>query len=284
MSKNKQAQKQTEPVAHVAPAAQVAPAAPQTSSVAQDAPQTSSQAESQSSYHIESQAESQTEAQTLSVEYMRLSCDNLHIDINYQQAEWLGADWQNKHILAAMAMRAAYAAFTIGKEQIGDKGQTDPDCQYELGVRLSDDAELCYLNATWRGQNKPTNVLAFATNEWQLLGQTGKTQHIKSDQQIVSPCMLGDIVLARETLIREAQAGGKTRFAHFQHLIVHGVLHLLGYDHVIPQQARIMEKLERHILSDLAILDAKKPLFNKEIAQKTTATFCADGEKPHAPI
>lgn len=225
----------------------------------------------------ESQTELQAMSQTAFVDYMRLSCDNLHIDMNYQQAEWLRADWQNKHILGAMAMRAAYATFVAGK------GQTDAECQYELGVRLSDDAELCRLNAKWRGQNKPTNVLAFATNEWQA--QTGTAQNVKIGKQICQQiCMLGDIVLARETLIREAKAADKTRFAHFQHLIVHGVLHLLGYDHVIAQQAEIMEKLERSILSDLAILDAKKPLFNKEIAQETATTICADGEKPHAPI
>jgi len=198
-----------------------------------------------------------------SIDYMRLSCDNLHIDMNYQRAEWLAADWQGKHILGDIVLRAAYAAFVAGKEQ------ADSNCQYELGVRLSDDAELCRLNGKWRGQNKPTNVLAFATNE--------------SPAQTDALCMLGDIVLARETLIREAKAQGKTRFAHLQHLIVHGVLHLLGYDHVSPQQAQVMEKLEREILSDLARLDAKKPLFNKEIAQETVSPY-ADGEKRHAPI
>jgi len=216
-----------------------------------------------------------------SADYMRLSRDNLHIDMNYQQAEWLGADWQSKHILGDIILRAAYAAFVAGT------GQAEPncqykECQYELGVRLSVDAELCHLNGKWRGQNKPTNVLAFATNEWHA--HKDKAQHMKTDEQADAVCMLGDIVLARETLIREAKAQGKTRFAHFQHLIVHGVLHLLGYDHIIPQQAHVMEKLERAILGDLARFDAKKPLFNKEIAQETRATVCADGEKRHAPI
>jgi len=216
-----------------------------------------------------------------SADYMRLSRDNLHIDMNYQQAEWLGADWQSKHILGDIILRAAYVAFVAGT------GQAEPncqykECQYELGVRLSDDAELCHLNGKWRGQNKPTNVLAFATNEWHA--HKGKAQNVKSGAQTDAVCMLGDIVLARETLIREAKAQGKTRFAHLQHLIVHGVLHLLGYDHVSPQQAQVMEKLEREILSDLARLDAKKPLFNKEIEQSTTATMSAEGEKCHASI
>lgn len=73
------------------------------------------------------------------------------------------------------------------------------------------------------------------------------------------PILLGDVVMARETVLREARSEKKTPRAHVSHLIVHGVLHLLGYDHEQSKAAKIMEKLERQVLAGLKIADPYAP-------------------------
>ena len=101
-----------------------------------------------------------------------------------------------------------------------------------LTIRFSDDAEITALNARFRGREKPTNVLSFPD------GQDG---------------YLGDVILAYETIAHEAAAQGKSLRAHTLHLVVHGVLHLLGYDHLHPRDARRMETLEIAILARLGV-------------------------------
>ncbi len=107
----------------------------------------------------------------------------------------------------------------------------------ELSILLTNDAESRDLNREWRGQDKPTNVLSFPQIE-----PFGRVQGI-----------LGDIVLARETLEREALELGLPFDHHFVHLIVHGVLHILGYDHLEDEEALRMEGLETRILAGLGI-------------------------------
>jgi len=109
----------------------------------------------------------------------------------------------------------------------------------ELSVVLTDDTEQRELNREWRGKDKPTNVLSFPQIE-----PFGTVTGI-----------LGDIVLARETLEREAAELGKPFADHFTHLIVHGFLHLLGYDHEVDTEALRMEGLETRILAALGIDD-----------------------------
>ncbi|WP_083507719.1 rRNA maturation RNase YbeY [Aureimonas frigidaquae] len=111
----------------------------------------------------------------------------------------------------------------------------------ELGVTLSGDAAVRALNASWRAKDKPTNILSFPL-----------VQIAPGDSP---PPMLGDLVLARETLEREAIADGKRLTDHFRHLLVHGMLHLLGHDHEEALAAERMERLEVAILSTLAIAD-----------------------------
>ena len=113
-----------------------------------------------------------------------------------------------------------------------------PD-QSEVALVLSDDASVQELNAKWRDQDKPTNVLSFANNE-------GKVTW--------SP-LLGDIVLAYETIDREADEQSKPFDHHLIHLCVHGFLHLVGYDHVEDAKAVEMERLETQILAELKIPD-----------------------------
>ncbi|MDR3475367.1 MAG: rRNA maturation RNase YbeY [Devosia sp.] len=109
----------------------------------------------------------------------------------------------------------------------------------ELSIVLTDDAEQQQLNKEWRGIDKPTNVLSFPQIE-----PFGPVSGI-----------LGDIVLARETLEREAEELQKPFAHHFTHLVVHGFLHILGYDHVEEGDALRMESLETRILETLGIAD-----------------------------
>jgi probable rRNA maturation factor len=106
----------------------------------------------------------------------------------------------------------------------------------ELAIVLTDDSEIRELNRTWRKQDKPTNVLSFPA-----AGSGDKH--------------LGDIVIAFETVAREAKAENKAIEHHLAHLAVHGYLHLLGHDHDDDNQAEEMERLETAILARLGIAD-----------------------------
>ncbi len=115
----------------------------------------------------------------------------------------------------------------------------------EVCVVLGDDAMSRELNETWRGRDRATNVLAFPTMapwDWR-------------DVDIDEEESLGDIVLARGVVLREADAQAKSASQHLVHLVVHGFLHLLGYDHQDDRSAVEMEDLERRILARLGILD-----------------------------
>ena len=105
-------------------------------------------------------------------------------------------------------------------------------------IALSDNAEVRQLNAAWRGKDKPTNVLSFPAAE-----NPGE------------PDFLGDVILAIETLEVEARELGVPLAHHFAHLVLHGFLHLLGYDHETEVEAEEMERLEVRILATLGIPD-----------------------------
>jgi probable rRNA maturation factor len=110
----------------------------------------------------------------------------------------------------------------------------------EVSLQLADDEQIQALNALWRGLDKPTNVLSFPA---------------AAPLKIDAAPMLGDIVIAFETTAREAAEEGKTLADHAAHLVVHGFLHLLGYDHQIAAEANRMEMLETRILAKLGIAD-----------------------------
>ena len=103
-------------------------------------------------------------------------------------------------------------------------------------ILLTTDAAVKELNRDYRGKNKPTNVLSF---------ENGAEEN--GIQQ------LGDIVLAYETIAREAEEQGKKLKDHLTHLVIHGILHLLGYDHLVPKDADIMETYEIRILARMGI-------------------------------
>ncbi len=99
------------------------------------------------------------------------------------------------------------------------------------------------LNARWRGKDRATNVLSFPGPGPLSCGE----------------CLLGDIVICAPVLAREARQQGKTLEAHWAHIVIHGVLHLLGFDHEHPRQARQMEGLEVQILEGLGFSDPYGP-------------------------
>ncbi|WP_287941002.1 rRNA maturation RNase YbeY [Sphingopyxis sp.] len=115
----------------------------------------------------------------------------------------------------------------------------------EIAVRLTDDAEVHALNRDFRGRDKPTNVLSFPQVQADLLDTLSNSD----DGEI----LLGDIVLARGTCVREAEEKGISIADHATHLIVHGTLHLVGYDHMDDPSAQAMEALEVKALASLGI-------------------------------
>jgi len=129
--------------------------------------------------------------------------------------------------------RGEPSAEDIVREAIAAAAASPPKAEGEVSVVLTDDAALRTLNRDWRKIDKPTNVLSFPAK----------------------PPLLGDIVIAYETLAREAADEGKPFAHHLAHLAVHGFLHLLGYDHETDSDADDMEALERDILSRLRVPD-----------------------------
>ena len=137
---------------------------------------------------------------------------------------------------AAVARRAAVAALEAASEL--------PD-NVELGVVLADDAFVRTLNRDWRGQDCPTDVLSFPIHE----------QPARAQPPAAMPLMLGDVVLARETVQRDSTAAGIGLAERVSHLVVHGVLHLLGHDHDEPGAERRMQALESRTLLALGLCD-----------------------------
>lgn len=142
-------------------------------------------------------------------------------------------EWPAKRTLSALARKAVTAALA----EAGADGQPS-----ELSIVFTDDANIRTLNAGWRGKDKPTNVLSFPA-----FPVTRGSRDL--------PPMLGDIVLAFETVAKEASLEEKPFEHHLSHLLVHGMLHLLGYDHESDDEAEEMEELERRALARLAIGD-----------------------------
>lgn len=109
----------------------------------------------------------------------------------------------------------------------------------EVTIRLVDEAESNELNLTYRGKDKPTNVLSFP---------------FEAPPRIELP-LLGDLIICRQVVEQEAAEQGKTVEAHWAHMVVHGTLHLLGYDHIEDEEAEEMEALETEIMLALGYPD-----------------------------
>ena len=150
---------------------------------------------------------------------------------------WTG-EWD---MLADAACRAALARTT----QLG--WVTSPTL-VEVSVRLTSDGEVRVLNRDYRGKDKPTNVLSFPMVQSDLLATIATNR----DEGEV---LLGDIVLAHGVCAAEAAERGVSLEAHAQHLIVHGMLHLLGHDHMNDAEAEAMEAIEQDALAALGLHD-----------------------------
>ena len=147
------------------------------------------------------------------------------VDILLESALWERVPRARAAVMRAVAAAAVGVSFS----------QSDEIC-----ITLTDDASILALNRRWRDKDAPTNVLSFPA-----------PPHPVSE----APRFLGDIVLAFETIEREAKAQGKAIDAHVAHLVVHGLLHLLGHDHATDAEAQDMEGLEAAILATIGIAD-----------------------------
>jgi len=146
--------------------------------------------------------------------------------------------WPSEAELQSLSERVLGAAADfLGREE----KQPFPKMPPEVSLVFTDDASIREINAQWRNQDKPTNVLSFPAFPL-------------TPGKMPGP-MLGDIILAQETLVREAQALGKPFDEHLSHLLVHGFLHLFGYDHMEENDAERMESLETRILAGLGLSD-----------------------------
>jgi probable rRNA maturation factor len=168
-----------------------------------------------------------TASDTRSMMSRATDAPRIEIDLSITCAAWKRA----RPSAATVARTAAQAALAQSGKRIGAA---------ELSLVLADDATVRDLNGRWRGKDAPTNVLAFASDAPPAKGK---------------PVLLGDVVLAYETVAREAKEQRKHLADHLRHLVIHGVLHLIGYDHMKAAPAKRMEALETRILASLGVAD-----------------------------
>ncbi len=177
----------------------------------------------------------------------------LHVDVIVESDQWSAKLPE----IEALVHRVAQAAIGAAPGVPGNA---------ELSVLLSNDASVRRLNRDYRNRDEATNVLAFANDD--------PTSGTLADTR---PTLLGDVVIAFETAAREAADQKKPLSHHVSHLLVHGVLHLLGYNHDEDTAAHVMEDLERAILAGLGIPD---PYAERDPDELTPVT--ASGVAPYA--
>jgi probable rRNA maturation factor len=160
------------------------------------------------------------------------------LDISIEEDRWLEADLEPLVIEATEAVLSHF--------------QLDPEA-CEISVLACDDARIAVLNEDFRQKVKPTNVLSWPAEE--LAAEEPGGTPMAPEADFTGEIPLGDIAIAYETCAREAQEAGKPLADHLRHLIVHGLLHLLGYDHIRDPDATLMEGLEVEILGKMGIDD-----------------------------
>jgi probable rRNA maturation factor len=160
---------------------------------------------------------------------------SLNIDID-------GDAWASQGITEEGYRRCCVEAFNEAQRHSKVDGVSFTAC--EVAILLTTDAKLQSLNLQFRGLDKPTNVLSFSA-------LTTDFPPLMKGQ----PLFLGDIAIAAETVFREAYEQNKTVSDHLAHMIIHGTLHLLGYDHEDEEEAQEMEDLERKVLATQNIAD-----------------------------
>jgi probable rRNA maturation factor len=156
----------------------------------------------------------------------------------------IGEEWDSRTDWPGLILRAVGAAVAHSRHT-ALAGSSVP---VEVSAKLTNDAEVQALNLAYRGKDKPTNVLSFPMASPDLLAAAADGDDIE--------ILLGDVVLAHETCVREAAERGIAVRDHAAHLLVHGTLHLLGYDHETgDEDAEQMEAVERSALAGLGIAD-----------------------------
>ena len=145
--------------------------------------------------------------------------------------------------IAQVAEKVKTAAFDYLEthENLDFLASTKP---LKINLCLSNDETVHQLNKEFRGMDKPTNVLSFANLDF---------DNFAAENEPFDEIELGDIIVAFETMVREADEQEVTLYAHFCHLLTHGFLHLSGYDHQTPDEAAYMENMEKEILQTLGI-------------------------------
>ena len=143
--------------------------------------------------------------------------------------------WQTAVTDPELLCRRAVSAVLLGEAATAG-------APIEIGIMLADDARVRILNRDFRGHDRATNVLSFPAGE--------AATHVAGQ-----PRLLGDVVVALETMQREAASAGIPLSDHLAHLLVHGTLHLLGYDHEREDEAERMEAREIELLAGLGIAD-----------------------------
>lgn len=147
--------------------------------------------------------------------------------------------------LSAVAERAAKAAI---------QGAGLAGAGFQVSLLGCDDARIALLNTEFRAKPTPTNVLSWPSQN-RGAEFAGEVPELPEPGTSADPEPLGDVAIAWETCVREAEEQGKTTTDHVTHLIVHAVLHLLGYDHIEAADAALMEGLEVRILASLGVSD-----------------------------
>lgn len=160
------------------------------------------------------------------------------IDVVMQDERWAAVT------LETLAANAAHASLDF----LG----LDPDA-CECALLACDDEQIATLNAEFRGKPVPTNVLSWPAAD--LAADSEGAKPVSPSPDITGEIALGDIAISYDTCLREATETGKSLAHHTTHLIVHGLLHLLGYDHIRDRDATLMEETEVKILGTLGIDD-----------------------------
>jgi len=162
------------------------------------------------------------------------------LDISVPSSLWRGLPRARPIARETIAAAAAESGPPLRIDRPEGRASSQTPYGVEVSLCLADDAALRALNSRWRGIDKPTNVLSFPSS---------------SEGRLADATMLGDIALAYETLAREAEDLGVPLADHYRHLIAHGFLHLIGYDHETDAEAERMEALETRILKRLGAAD-----------------------------
>jgi len=156
-------------------------------------------------------------------------CNNLTICLREEERRWQSLKFDVTGC-CELALQASFEA--VGHQDGG-----------EVSILLSSDSVITELNQRYRGVNGPTNVLSFPTGLSEI------------DYGSAVPRLLGDIVVSFDAVVSEAKTARITTQAHLAHMLVHGALHLLGFDHQRREEARVMERLEVQTLEKLGIVN-----------------------------